>query len=67
MLMRYFATSDCANIDHEKAVKVLVQGLHCNPQVHSGYLIHNLGAGILRLGNMQWKKFGETSSKIYDD
>ena len=42
-------------------------GLTAHSKDNPGYLIHTSGTGILAVGDLERKTFGEASSKIYDD
>ncbi len=58
---------DCANADHEGAVKAIFRGLSSHSAAQSGYIIHTSGTGILCWADLERETFGEAATKIYDD
>lgn len=67
LLMKHPVFLDCANSDHEKGAKALIQGLSRHPQNHPGYLIHTSGVGTLMIDDIERKTFGQISSRVYND
>ena len=59
--------TECANVDHEGAIKAITKGLAAHSEDSPGYLIHTSGTGLLMFADMERKIYGEAASKIYDD
>lgn len=60
-------TPDCANCDHEVAIKALLTGLRAREAGQPAFFIHTSGNMLLSFPDIDRKTFGEASTKIYDD
>jgi len=58
---------DCANADHEGAVKAILRGLSSHSAAEPGYIVHTSGTGTLCWADVERKTFGEAAAKVYDD
>lgn len=58
---------DCANADHEGAVKAILRGLSSHSAPQPGYLVHTSGTGTLCWADLERETFGEAANKTYDD
>lgn len=59
--------ADCANADHEGAVKAILRGLSSHNAPQPGYLVHTSGTGTLCWADLERETFGEAASRTYDD
>ena len=59
--------TDCANSDHEAAIKALLKGTRAREAGRPGFYIHTSGSTLLSSPDLDRETFGEASTKIYDD
>ena len=63
----HLTLADCANADHEAAIKALLKGLAARIASKPGFYIHTSGNMLFSYPDLDRKTYGEASTKTYND